>query len=580
MSAVKSQSELLAAIEQQKPLLRHTVLFSLVIGVLALTPSFYMLEVYERVVNSRSVLTLAMLTLAVFLAYWLMEMLDWARARTLFEMGAAADTALRARIFRLAHVCNLEPAPHRQANLVFSDFYKVRDFLVSPAMSAMLDVPMGLLLIAIIMWIHPVLGLFALASAVVQAAIAMLNNRQTRGGLRDAQVQSAAANRYANNALRNAEVVAAMGMAEDLRKRWLEFQHKMLRLQAQTSDQAGAFNAAAKFVQVAAGSLMLGLGAALLLSGLLPEGAGLMLMASILAGRALAPLVQLIAGWRTVVEARQAYQRLAILFQEIPAPEATLPLPPPQGNLQVEQVLAAPPGVKEPVLHEVSFALPAGKLLAVIGPSASGKSSLAQVLMGVWPTISGKVRLDGADVHGWDKANLGPHVGYLPQDVALFAGTIGENIARFAQPDPEKVQAAAELVGLHEFIMALPQGYETEVGDEGLYLSGGQRQRIGLARAVYGHPRLVVLDEPNASLDEQGEQALRDCLLALKSRQVTVVLITHRPALLQISDAILYLQEGKVAAFGPRDDVMAAMSGKPAPARPPAAKRATPALAQ
>lgn len=577
MSALKNKSELLAVLQQQKKPLRQALLFSLVIGLLALAPSFYMLEVYERVVNSRSVMTLLMLTAAVFLAYLIMEMLEWARARTLFEVGAAADTVLRARVFRLVHVCNLAPGPQRQVNLILNDFYKLRDFLSSPAMSAMLDVPMGLALIALIMWIHPVLGVFSLLSAIVQAGIAMLNNSQTRAPLAEAGMQLAAARRYARNAMRNAEVVAAMGMAEDLRRRWLGFQRKMLKLQAEASDRAGVFTAAAKFVQVAAGSLMLGLGAALLLSGMLPAGAGLMLMASILAGRALAPMVQLIGAWKMVVEARQAYQRLSQLLADIPAPEQTLPLPPPQGNLQVEQVVVNPPGVPHAVLFGVSFAVPAGTLLAVIGPSASGKSSLAQALVGVWPAVSGKVRLDGADVYAWDKTNLGPYVGFLPQDVALFAGTIGENIARFCVPDAEKVRAAAELVGLHEFIESLPDGYDTEVGDEGAYLSGGQRQRIGLARAVYGDPRLVVLDEPNASLDEQGELALRNCLQALKSRGVTVVLITHRPALLQISDAILVLQGGRVALFGPRDEVLAAMSGKPAQGS--LARQAAPAAA-
>lgn len=579
MSNLNNNTELRDVVEQQKPLLRQTLLFSLIIGLLALAPSFYMLEVYDRVVNSRSMMTLAMLTLAVFMAYWIMEMIDWLRARTLFEIGAAADLALRTRIFRLAHICNLRPAPNRQANRVLQDFFKLRDFLISPAMLAILDVPMGLALIAVIMWIHPLLGVFALVSAVVQAGIAMLNNRKTQAGLRDAQTQSAAASRYARSALRNAEAVAAMGMTEGLRQRWLGFQRKMLRLQAEASDQAGAFNAAAKFVQMSAGSLMLGLGAGLLIAGFLPAGAGLMLVASILAGRALAPLVQMIAGWKQVVEARHAYQRLSTLLNEIPAQETTLELPPPEGNLQVEHIVATPPGGKEHVLRGVNFALPAGQLMALIGPSASGKSSLAQVLMGVWPTLSGKVRLDGADVAQWDKAHLGPYVGYLPQDVALFAGTIRENIARFAEPDQAKVEAAAERVGLHEFICSLPKGYDTEVGDEGIYLSGGQRQRIGLARAIYGDPRLVVLDEPNASLDEQGEQNLRNCLLALKARGTTVVLITHRPSLLEISDAILILQAGQVAGFGPRDEVLAALSGKAQQATVPA-RPSSPALAQ
>ena len=330
-------------------------------------------------------------------------------------------------------------------------------------------------------------------------------------------------------------------------------------------------------MQIVSGSLTLGIGSWLILSGSFKGSAGVMLMASIIAGRALAPLVQVISGWRNVANARAALERLETLLTRIPAPLPALPLPPPKGLLQAEQACAVAPGSTLPVLHNLSFAIPPGKTLAIVGPSASGKSSLAHLLVGVWPCTSGKVRLDGVDIFGWNKEELGPHIGYLPQDVALFDGTLAENIARFGAVDPERVEEAARRVGLHEIIHTMPQAYDTEVGAEGVALSGGMRQRVGLARALYGNPRFVVLDEPNANLDDAGEVALVAALNRLRADGVTVALITHRTSLLDAADLMLALFDGEAKLYGPRHEVLAALRGQSAQARPqpvPAPQRA------
>jgi ATP-binding cassette subfamily C exporter for protease/lipase len=318
---------------------------------------------------------------------------------------------------------------------------------------------------------------------------------------------------------------------------------------------------------MAQASLLLGAGCWLTIKGEFPGAGGMMIVASALGGRILAPIVQVIAMWKQVVNARDAYGRLDRLLQAVPARTTGMPLPPPRGTLSVEGAVAGAPGSPTPIIRGVSFLLPAGEVLAVVGPSASGKSTLARLMVGIWPTAAGKVRLDGADVFSWNKAELGPHIGYLPQEVELFDGTLAENIARFGEIDMGKVEAAARAVGVHDAILALPQGYDTRIGDDGCFLSGGQRQRVGLARAIYGNPRFVVLDEPNSSLDEAGEIALAQTLRDLKAQDATVVVITHRTSVLAAVDRMLILLDGQVQAYGPRDEVLAALQRPPQPAQ-------------
>lgn len=365
---------------------------------------------------------------------------------------------------------------------------------------------------------------------------------------------------YADNALRNAQVMASMGMVAPVQQRWLDRQRKFLSLQAQASDRAGIFQAISKFWQNTLTSGLLGLGCWLLLREELAGGAGMMIIGSILGGRVLAPLVQMVAQWSSFINVRDAWVRLDQLLAQLPRQPNAMPLPPPRGRLQVEPLLAGvPSGGGPPVLKGVSFTLAPGEVLAVVGPSASGKTTLARLLMGLWPASTGKVRLDGVDIYSWNKAELGPYVGYLPQGVELFEGTLAQNIARFGAVSPQKVEAAARAVGLHEFIVGLPQGYETPLGPEGSGLSGGQRQRVALARALYGDPVFVVLDEPNSSLDETGDAALSEAIFQRKKRGTCFVVMTHRTSILGVTDKMLVLRDGQMQALGPRDEVLATL---------------------
>jgi len=571
MSPEAPVSEVEAALSGQKPAFLRAALFSAVIGVLMLASPLYMLQVYDRVVGSRSVMTLGMLTLLLVLAYVVLEALQWARQGVLREAAEGFDLALGKRVYDAVFRSNL----HGARNLGLRglhDFGSVREFICSPVMGGILDIPMALLLIGVIFWIDPFLGCFGLASAAIQGTITFFNKQSSAAPLAKANMLSSQAQNFIDASLKNGEVVQAMGMAGGLRQRWLTLQKELLLNQARASDSAGVFGSLSKYVQLVSGSLMLGLGAWLLISGSFTGSAGLVLMASIVAGRALAPLAQVIIGWHSVVNTRESLTHLKELLAKIPAPGAGLPLPMPTGRLVAEYVTARVPGSlsNKPVVHNVFFDVPAGKMLAVIGPTASGKSSLAHLLVGVWPCLMGAVRLDGVDVHTWDKRELGPYIGFLPQDVALFEGTVAQNIVRFGKPDIDKLKVAAMITGLHEHILALPQGYNTRIGGDGARLSGGMRQRIGLARAVYGSPRLVVLDEPNANLDEAGEVALANTLQVLRTAGATVVVITHRKNLLAMADLALLLVGGEVRAFGPRNEVLAALQGTaPQQARSP-----------
>jgi ATP-binding cassette subfamily C exporter for protease/lipase len=562
-------TEVRKALWAQKPFFLRAIAFSLAIGFLMLAPSFYMLEVYDRVVNSRSIMTLSMLTLLLALAYFVLEFLQWARLGTLRQAAERFDDALGLRVYEAVFHANLAGA-RGLGMRGLRDFASARDFICSAAATALMDIPMALLLIGVIFWIDPALGWFSLVSACIQAGIAALNRRAAGPPLARANSAGAQAQGFILAALRNGEAVQAMGMSEGLRQHWLKLQEEMLLNQARASDRGSAYSTLSKYVQLISSSMMLGIGSWLIITGAFAGSSGLMLMASILAGRALAPLVQVIAGWRNVANVQESMERLETLLDRIPARPPGLPLPAPAGLLQVEQAAAVAPGTTVTILHNVSFAVPPGRILVIAGPSASGKTSLAHLLVGAWPCASGKVRLDGVDVHAWNKRELGPHVGYLPQDVALFDGTIGENIARFGAPCPERIEEAARRTGLHDYIRALPQGYDTEVGTEGAVLSGGMRQRVGLARAIYGNPRFVVLDEPNSSLDDAGEAALTATLESLRAAGTTIVLITHRTSLLAIADLMLVLVDGEAKLFGPRGDVLAALQNPPQPRRPDA----------
>jgi ATP-binding cassette subfamily C exporter for protease/lipase len=553
-----NNEELRAALARTLPLLRLATLFALVGALLLLTPSWYMLEVYDRVVGSRSHVTLAMLTLLVLGAFLVMEVLDWAAALVLHHAGLRFEHALRARVFEASFTASLRRLPAGGAQPL-QDLATVRDFFSSAAVRAALEIPVAVIFLALVFAIHPMLGWLTFAGGLVQTAVAWLNERGTQAPLVGANRVAREAQLYADASLRNAEVIGSMGMLPDIHRRWQQRQLQYLQLQALASDRGGTWQAASRFVQTSLSSALLGLAAWLGLRGELRDHGGLMIVASILGGRVLAPVGTLVLQWRTVVNARDAWGRLGQLLRAVPARQPGMALPAPTGQLAAENLVVTAPGAANALLRGVSFTLAPGEVLAVIGPSGGGKTTLARTLVGLWPSTGGKVRLGGADVFAWDKQELGPWIGYLPQGVELFDGTVAENIARFDQPDPAKVEAAARKVGLHEFIEALPAGYDTEIGSEGAMLSGGQRQRLALARALYGSPVFVVLDEPNASLDEAGDRALAAAISEAKANGTTFVVMTHRIGVLGVTDRILVLVEGQVQAFGPRDEVLAAI---------------------
>ena len=574
-------SELRRAVDALRPYFVRSAWFTVIASLLVLMPSWYMLEVYERVVNSRNHLTLVMLTLLVLASYVVMEILEWAHSEEMHEAGLALDAATSDRIFSASFEARLKHMPAGTAQPL-ADLRTLRDFLPSVVLKSLMEAPVALVFLVLIFAISPILGWSAMAGAVLQTFVASMNERSTQPPLSAANRSAMEAQRYADGSLRNAQVIEAMGMLGDIHKRWIGKQREFLGLQAVASERAGLFQAISKFLQVVMGSLLLGLGAWLLLRNELNGGPGMMIIGSILGGRLLQPLVQIVTQWRVVVTARDAWRRVDQLLTALPPRLESMALPAPRGNLLAENILATAPGSQIPILKGVSFGLNPGEVLAVIGPSASGKTTLARVLAGIWPSYGGKARLDGADIYAWDKNELGPHVGYLPQGVELFDGSIADNIARFGTVEKAKIENAARAVGLHDFIMALPQGYDTDVGPEGARLSGGQRQRVGLARALYGDPVFVLLDEPNSSLDDDGDAALATAIRTAKERGTTFVVITHRTSVLGVADKILFLSDGTVRAFGPRDEVLAAINKarqEAGQARPAQQPQATPATA-
>jgi ATP-binding cassette subfamily C exporter for protease/lipase len=556
MSTKKPPTELEEAFAKIRPQFVKAALFSLMTGLMLLAPTGYMLEVYDRVVNSRSHMTLAMLTVLVLAAFVVMELMDWARTEILSSAGRQLDQILSPRIFQAIFSANLRRGPGGTAQPM-NDFRTLRDFVSTPVVLAVMESPVSLVFLVLVFAISPVLGWTALVGAMLQTFLAWLNERTTQPPLSEANRAAITAQQYAGTSLRNAQVIEAMGMLRNIHGRWMQVQKEFLQRQAVASESAAIFQSSTKMLQQILSSALLGLGAWLLLRNSLNGGAGMMIIASTLGGRIVAPVVQVVTQWRSVVNAREAWTRLDVVLTQNPAPRQAMELPEPRGALAVEQLTAGAPGTGIPILKGIQFALQPGEVLAVVGPSAAGKTTLARLLVGVWPSLAGKVRLDGADVYAWNKTELGPHVGYLPQGVELIEGTLGENIARFGEGSQTRIEAAAKAVGMHEHIMSLPLGYDTPVGREGAVLSGGERQRVALARALYGDPVLVVLDEPNSSLDEVGDAALARAITERKAAGTTFVVMTHRTSVLAVADKLLVLREGAQQAFGPRDEVLA-----------------------
>ncbi|MBV6287614.1 type I secretion system permease/ATPase [Pseudomonas aegrilactucae] len=533
--------------------------FSLFVNFLMLAPSFYMLQVYDRVLASGNYATLLMLTLILVVLLATMGALEWVRARILVRVSTRLDTLLGPQLFNAGFDQALYSSGHHASGQPLQDLAGLRQFLTGNGLFAFFDAPWIPLYIGVMFLFHPWFGWFGVACAVVLVMLAWLNEQLTREPLKHASQDNLHASTFVGKSLRNAEVVCAMGMLERLRQRWLSRNHQVLLAQQVASDRAGAIAGVSKTVRMLVQSLILALGAWLVLRQEISPG--LMIAGSILLGRALAPIDLMIGAWRGFSGARLQYARLSEVLEHNPPQPARMPLPAPSGQISLEGLTLVPPGATQAVLRDLSVQVPAGTVVGVIGASGAGKSSLARALLGIWPATCGTVRLDGAEIGSWARAELGQHVGYLPQDIELFDGSISENIARFAEVDPQAVIAAAQMAGVHELILRLPDGYDTQLGASGGVLSGGQRQRVGLARALYGRPRLVVLDEPNANLDEEGEQALLQALDALKAGGSSVFVITHRNGVLAHVDSLLLLRDGTLALYGARDAVLRALQG-------------------
>jgi ATP-binding cassette subfamily C protein EexD len=534
--------------------------FSFFVNGLMLVPTFYMIQVSGRVVPASSTSTLLMLTLIMTVLMVTMGTLEWVRSRIMVRISNRLDVLLSRDVFRASFKRALNSGGMDSTAQSLNDLTSLRQFLTGPGLFAFFDAPWYPIYTAVMFLFHPWFGWMTVASGIVLVVLAFLNHRYTTQALADANQQSVKSNITTTKNLRNAEVIESMGMLDTLMNRWAVRQRRVLMLQSKASDQGGVVSSVSKTFRMWAQSIMLALGGYLVITHQINPG--LLMAGSILLGRALSPIDQMIGSWKGFVTAKVQYGRLNDVLDKLSAEPERMSLPAPQGHIQVENLVVAPPGAKLPVIRNISFVAPAGAIVGIVGPSAAGKSTLVRALMGIWPPQHGVVRLDGADISTWDKHALGPYVGYLPQDIELFEGTVSENIARFETVDAEKVVQAAQIAGVHELILMLPDGYDTLIGSEGVNLSGGQRQRVGLARAIYGNPKLIVLDEPNSNLDETGERALSIALQKIKETGATVFIVSHRPNILSRLDHVLVMSAGTISMYGPRDKVIAELAAQ------------------
>lgn len=556
------QRDIDAALLRYRRLFGVLALFSGVINLLMLVPSIYMMQVFDRVLTSRNETTLLMLSLILLGFFALGCALEWVRGQVMIKMSAGLDTQLGERVFDAAFERSLKERSANPAQ-VLSDLNSIRQFVTGPALIAIFDAPWLPIYVIATFLFHPWLGVFTVIGSLILAGLAVWNELTTRKSMSEANRLSVASSSYVNSTLQNAEVIQAMGMLTPLRRRWYNVQQRVISEQGEASDRSSRIAALSRFVRMTWQSLALGLGAILVIENQI--SAGVMIAVSVLLGRAMAPAEALIGSWKQMGNAKSSYERLNRLLTEFPKAALRMPLPPPTGALSIDRLVIIPPGMHKPAINGVTISLAKGEVLAIIGPSASGKSSLARAMVGIWTAKQGSVRLDSAEVSQWSREALGPYLGYLPQDIELFDGTIAENIARFGEVDSGKVIEAAQLAGINEMILHFPKGYDTLLGTGGLGLSGGQKQRIGLARALYGQPALVVLDEPNSNLDDAGEAALVHAVRKLKAEGCTVVLVTHRPSILGAVDKLLFLKDGVQTLAGPRDQVLKTLLPAAAP---------------
>ena len=529
-------------------------LFSMVVNVLMLAPTLYMLQVYDRVLVSRSEMTLVFVSLLTLFLFAVMAFAEWSRSRLLVRTGVRLDAVLGTRVFNASFEANLSQsgAPAQRA---FQDLIELRQFLSGNGTIAFFDLPWMPIYLAVLFFLHPFLGWVALGFTVVQMALAWFGHRRTVVPAEKASKASQEVGRFLQAKLRNTEVIESMGMLAGLQRRWAARHAQAMHEQGSAQALQHRIGAISKWVRYCQQSFALAAGALLVVDGQLTAGA--MIAANVLMTRALAPIDQVVGTWRSFLGVRHAYERLQALLDAHPERDPALTRVAPRGTVMLQDVFASAPGRAQPILKGIDLEAAQGTVTVVLGPSGSGKSTLARVLMGIWPDVTGEVLLDALPLASWDRTELGPYLGYLPQDMEMFEGTIAENIARLGEVDSDKVIAAARSAGLHEMILRFPKGYDTPMGEAGSLLSGGQRQRVGLARALYGRPALIVLDEPNANLDDVGERALAQAVRELKVRGATVFLITHRPNAIGLADQLVVMNDGHIQVRGPRDAVLA-----------------------
>lgn len=557
-----------------------------VIDTLSITPLLYMMNTMDRVLSSRSGVTLVSLTVVVIGFYVFWSALEWIRSRLMIRLSLRIDWDMAADVFD-ASFRRFVGRKNVNVQQLLGDLQALRSFLTGPSVQSLMDAPFALVFIWIGALFHPYLAAFAFGTSVLMLIVSYLTTKVTTPILKEASDANTEATRVAGNSLRHAEATLALGMLGAVRKRWYDQHRSYLTNQVNASEATGLMGGVSGFLQKAMPSLQMALGTFLAMEGLITGG--MIMVASMLISKAVAPIQKLLGNWSSIVAARQAYDRLNELLADDFENSQQMQLPAPQGKVDVEKAVGVPPGHNKPVLADINFALVPGEVLAVVGPSAAGKSSLAKMLMGLWKPASGSVRLDGVELSDWSHDEVGPLVGYVPQEIDFFEGTVAENIARLGEIDPAKVVHAAQLIDMHNTILTFPKGYDTPLGETGFALSGGQRQRLAIARAVYGMPKYVVMDEPNSNLDEVGENALVATVQALKQSGSTVVLTTHRPRLVGVVDKMLVLKAGRQVAFGDAREMLDAVrklqvvpneGAAPDPSDPAPAAPAAPALLQ
>ena len=542
---------------------------SFLANLLMLAPTLYMLQIFDRVLVSQSELTLLAVSIITLFLLGVMACSEWLRSRVLVRAGMRFDEQLSTRVFNASFENYLRQSSTNPSR-AFNDLIQIRQFITGNGIFALFDAPWAPIYIGVTFLLHPLLGFVSLIFAVVQAALAWFGHRQTVAPAEEASKVSSETSSYLQSKLRNVEVLESMGMIANLQSRWNKKYELWMDKNSASQGLTNRVTAWSKFIRYSQQSLALGAGALLVIDGQLSPGA--MIAANVLMGRALAPIDQLVGTWRSFITCKNSFARLETLLKDYPERDTALKRVGPTGEMTLHQVFANASGRTTPILKNISFEVPAGSVVAVLGPSGSGKSTLAKVMVGIWPDVTGETLLNGLPIQSWNRIDLGPHLGYLPQDVELFEGSIAENIARLGEVDSDKVIAAARSAGMHEMILRFPKGYDTPIGEAGNLLSGGQRQRIGLARAIYGEPSLIVLDEPNANLDDAGEAALLRTVRELKAKGKTVFLITHRPGAIAVADRLMVLRDGEIYVDGPKEAVVTSM-------RAPSTSNAAPSTA-